>query len=405
MTLCAADRRTHVRQIILATTATILLGACQSLVQRGVPASRITAPASALNIGALTPDARTEWTFYRRRSSDTADEPIAHLETEERSSATDNTLTLIMHWLPPFESSDSLVVDRATLAPREESSRSGPLAFQYRYQADRVTGTIRKADSLARPVADALGERVYAFNELDQLARSLPFRSGTRVVVPLYSEADADVEHDTLAVLGDTVVDGASAWIVRFADPVIVRRYLIESPKRQVLESDITQRRSGTRFRLVPLRQPAHLETAKSAAAERRYRLVPTGRTTADTTHWTVVQRTGPSERTTLQVMISTRRASASVDSVLFDSRTMIPYWERLYGRDTIIVAFANDRASGWRSTNDSGHVAINVPTPGFVYVSTMGDRDRASRRILRHVYRWRRDGTTSEVIAAPRGD
>lgn len=142
--------------------------------------------------------------------------------------------------------------------------------------------------------------------------------------------------------------------------------------------------------------------------------------------------------------------------------QTLVAYSERTFGADTQVVAFG-ERASGWQWTATGSHHTVDASIPGFVYSSTMdnlviralplsagykrvlpfwdGGRlemdtvdvrasgaanahsaaarewivdfgepyavealwiDRATRRIVRHVYTWRRDGTRSEVIASP---
>lgn len=90
---------------------------------------------------------------------------------------------------------------------------------------------------------------VFAFNEVEPLVRSLAYRTGSAVVVPLFSEVDGDLEHDTLSVTGSTKETGVDAWVVRFADPVITTRYVIDAHTRAILDAVTTQRKSGTRFR------------------------------------------------------------------------------------------------------------------------------------------------------------
>ena len=236
------------------------------------------------------PAGRVGWTFYQQRRGDTVERPIGHVETSETLDAANTRLLITTHWLQPFESIDTMLVDATTLVPMREYSRSPQLTCMYRYDRAHVVGTLQHADSTPREVGASHGALVFGFNELDQLARSLEGPPGTRIVIPLFSEADADVEHDTLSVLRDTVVDGAPARVARFADPVIVRLYLLTTRGHEIVESDITQRRSGTRVRLVPVRQPSRLAPPSLGAASTHYRLVPRGRTRPDTTEWSVEQ-------------------------------------------------------------------------------------------------------------------
>lgn len=410
------------------------------------------------------PAGRMEWTFYQQRRGDAVERPIGHVETSETLDAASTRLLIATHWLPPFESIDTMLVDATTLAPMREYSRSPQLTFTYRYDRAHVVGRLQHADSTPHEVGGSYDALVFGFNELDQLARAFEGPPGTRVVLPFFSEADADVEHDTLSVLRDTVVDGAPARVVRFADPVIVRLYLLTTREHEIVESDITQRRSGTRFRLVPVRQPSGLTPPSLGTESTHYRLVPRGRTQSDTTEWSVEQRPVTDHRrvAALQVMTSRRGSAVTVDSVVYDPRTLVAFSERTFGADTQVVAFG-ERATGWQSTSTSSQQTLDVSTPGFVYSSTMdnlviralplsvgykrvlpfwdGGRlemdtvevrasgeanadsaaarewivdfgepyavetlwiDRATRRIVRHVYTWRRDGTSSEVIASP---
>ncbi|HEX6809757.1 MAG TPA: hypothetical protein VF118_17350 [Gemmatimonadaceae bacterium] len=90
---------------------------------------------------------------------------------------------------------------------------------------------------------------MFAFNELETLVRSLRYRVGQRVVVPLFSEGDHALEHDTLSVLSRTTQDdGAPLWTIEFADPVITTRYRVDGRSREVLDAVTRQRRSGLTF-------------------------------------------------------------------------------------------------------------------------------------------------------------
>jgi hypothetical protein len=65
-----------------------------------------------------------------------------------------------------------------------------------------------------------------------------------------------------LSVVGRTAVAGGdSAWVVRFADPVIVNTYVVDPRTRMIVESRTTQRRNGTVL---------HYVRATSATAPRR---------------------------------------------------------------------------------------------------------------------------------------
>lgn len=89
---------------------------------------------------------------------------------------------------------------------------------------------------------------VFAFNDVEPLVRSLDYRTVRSIVVPLFSEVDGDLEHDTLSVMGRDTMAGRDVWVVRFADPVITTRYLVEAKKRAILNAVTRQRKAGTRF-------------------------------------------------------------------------------------------------------------------------------------------------------------
>jgi hypothetical protein len=82
----------------------------------------------------------------------------------------------------------------------------------------------------------------------DRLLKKYGQRSAMSVVVSLFSEVDGDLEHDTLSVMGRDTMAGRDVWVVRFADPVITTRYLVDAKTRAILDAVTTQRKTGTRF-------------------------------------------------------------------------------------------------------------------------------------------------------------
>lgn len=131
---------------------------------------------------------------------------------------------------------------------RDESLASPSLHFHYHYNGRRITGTIQHGDSAPQGVVREFDGTVFAFNEVGPLVRSLEFRAGASYLVPLFSEADAALELDTVTVVTDTIVAERSAWVVRFADPVIVQRYVIETASRRIHGFTTTQRKARTAF-------------------------------------------------------------------------------------------------------------------------------------------------------------
>jgi hypothetical protein len=114
-----------------------------------------------------------------------------------------------------------------------------------------VIGTVT-TDSSSEQVDRTFPEAVFAFNEVEMLVRSLRCRSGATFVVPLFSEGDRAVEHDTLRVVSRSMSDdGRPVWTIDFADPVITTRYRVEANARVLVDAETRQRKSGVTFRLV----------------------------------------------------------------------------------------------------------------------------------------------------------
>lgn len=190
---------------------------------------------------------------WRRRAGDSVPRALARMTWSATPVPGDSdALTVVTSWSAPVSSDDSLTIDRHTFAPRSEGLASPALRFQYRYDGRRVTGSIQHGDSAPQKIVREFDGPVFAFNEVAPLVRSIPFRTGASWVVPLFSEADADLELDTITVVTDTTLAGVRAWIVRFADPVIVQRYVVDAASRTALGITTTQRKSGTVFVAAP---------------------------------------------------------------------------------------------------------------------------------------------------------
>jgi hypothetical protein len=157
---------------------------------------------------------------------------------------------VVTTWLAPYFSLDSLVVDRRTLAPLRETLVNGEAHYDYVFNGGHVTGTVAKHDSLPRRIDRQFATAVFAFNEVNTLIRSMSFQRGLTIVVPLFSEVDADVERDTITVLDRVESTAGAVWHVRFADPAITTEYIVDERTRSVLEYASTNRKSGTVFRV-----------------------------------------------------------------------------------------------------------------------------------------------------------
>ena len=207
---------------------------------------------------------------------------------------------------------------------------------------------------------------------------------------------------------------------------------------------------------------PPALVALRLSEATTRYRLVPRDHQQPDTTTWTVSRRpaSASNRRIELQIMVATSHGHHSVDTVGYDMRTLRVVWEHLHAGTSTLVEFDGAQVIGDSIGSNSTHRRFHLTTPGFAYSSTMdnavvqrlplrpgyvialpfwdGDHleidtvrvrhpgqtgrsqdgtktwvvelaepwaietlfiDRQSRRIVRHVYTWRRDGSYSDVI------
>ena len=151
-------------------------------------------------------------------------------------------------YAPPRAVRDSLVVQRAGLAPVFEQLDLGTSQVTLRYEGNRVLGTVQRGDS-TQQFERNFSHDIFAFNQLEWLVRSLDYKPGVSMVVPLFSEQDLKLEYDTLAVVAREDSRGRGAWRVRFSDAVVVSDYLIDAETRRVIAQETRQRASGTRFR------------------------------------------------------------------------------------------------------------------------------------------------------------
>lgn len=224
----------------------LLFAAACTVRQPGSPAVVRFAVGSAFKAPSFADSASDISVFTQARTGDTVAHLISHLTVAGSLSRAGARLT--RDWGPPFHSSDTLLIDPRTLQPASEKLVFNGVRREYHYDGARVTGIIQYPDSAPRSFDKTFDTPVFAFSEVDPLVRSLDYRTGLTMVVPLFSEVDADVEHDTLSVTERTRAFATDAWIVRFADPVIITRYVVDARTRAILDAVTTQRKSGLRF-------------------------------------------------------------------------------------------------------------------------------------------------------------
>lgn len=140
---------------------------------------------------------------------------------------------------------DSALVRRADLTPVWEVSDFRGSHRRFEYDGARVRFVGRSGDSTLRG-DHTYRHRIFQFNELDLLVRTIPLVPGYRAVVPLYSEGSDALEMDTISI-ARSHADGP--WDVRFSDPVIVSHYGIDPATRSIVSRVIT-RQDGSPIRL-----------------------------------------------------------------------------------------------------------------------------------------------------------
>lgn len=115
------------------------------------------------------------------------------------------------------------------------------------------------------------------------------------------------------------------------------------------------------------------LVTAPFPTHSVRHRLVPIGRTTSDTTTWTVAFRAASTGQM-LQVMVATFHGRATVDSLMFDRRTLVPIWEHAVGSTSRSIAFERGHVRGEERGLTGKPHAVDVRSSEVVYSTTMDD-------------------------------
>lgn len=207
----------------------------------------VLAPGDRTLVPLASSAASEDVAVLRAASGDTTERAFSHVTRSEHAS-TVNSIWLVMssEWAPPLASKDSIVLERIGLRPMEEDLVFNRVHRSYRYDGARVSGIVLYPDSAPKPYDHTFDQPVFAFNEVEPLVRSLDYRRGLRVVVPLFSEVDQALERDTLSV-----EDGSptrATWVVRFADPVITTRYVVDARTRHIVDAVTTNRKSGGRY-------------------------------------------------------------------------------------------------------------------------------------------------------------
>jgi hypothetical protein len=216
-------------------------------------ASNATTPASRGLVTSHVVDfIEVERTLSRGATGDTTERESVRTTVEERlvplADGGRGLMRISSGHYAAGDFTDTLVMHRDGLAPVWE---------RLRYPQQRYAKEIEYGDASLHQV-NRLGDStqsfqkrftlpVFAFSEVDLVVRSLPYASGYRTILPLYSEGDDSLEMDTVAVVGRA----GHGWTVRFADPAIVATYVIDSTLRRVTQYDVMSRRNGAHARRV----------------------------------------------------------------------------------------------------------------------------------------------------------
>jgi len=203
----------------------------------------------SLDVKHLTPQTQNMRVLVRAGTGDTTEREWSLLTRSDRViEAPAGQLAQTFFYAPPRTIRDSLVVQRAGLAPVFERLDLGTALITLRFEGNRVLGTVQRGDSSLQ-IEQNFSHDIFAFNQLESLVRSLDYKLGQSMVVPLFSAQDLRLEYDTLFVVARDDSRGRAAWRVRFSDATIVSDYLIDAETRRVLAQETRQRASGTRFR------------------------------------------------------------------------------------------------------------------------------------------------------------
>jgi len=234
----------------------VIIEACAARGHTANPAaaaSNATTPASRrLVTSHLVNFTEVERTLFRPATDDTTEREAVRTTVEERlvplADGGRGLMRISSGHYAAGDFSDTLVMHRDGLAPVWERLRypQRRYAKEIEYGGASLHQLNRLGDS-TKSFEKRFALPVFAFSEVDLVVRSLPYASGYRTILPLYSEGDDSLEMDTIAVVGNA----GHAWTVRFADPAIVATYVIDSASRRITQYDVMSRQNGSRARRV----------------------------------------------------------------------------------------------------------------------------------------------------------
>lgn len=110
-------------------------------------------------------------------------------------------------------STDTVVVARSTLAPRSLRGFSPEGSITLTYNGVKITGEHRDPEGSAQAVALTLARTAFDDSSSDLVLAALPFKTGYAVRLPMFAY-ESGVTMNEVTVLGETTVNGVSAWSV-----------------------------------------------------------------------------------------------------------------------------------------------------------------------------------------------
>lgn len=142
------------------------------------------------------------------------------------------------------QTEDTMVYDAGSLAPRREALRVGDQKIMLRYRGATVERVVQRGASIGPRKTVTFGHQLFGFNQREELLRVTRLQPGDTVILPLYSEIDADLELDTLSLVPAIPAALPAHEIqLRFADPAIVAIVTVDTLQGTLLTEEIRNRR------------------------------------------------------------------------------------------------------------------------------------------------------------------
>ena len=239
-------RSPHIARLMSVVAAMASISAC-SMMNRPDPA-----PLPRVRTAHIRDRAQPQRTLMRAPSGDTTERESGRGNVNEHAiSLADGSPGLVYvnsgHYAGG-DYTDTLVVRRDDLAPIWEHVDYPQRRWEktIQFHGASLTQTNHLGDT-TRSFNLRFPRRVFAFSEVDLVVRSLPYAAGYHDILPLYSEGDDSLELDTIAVVGTP----GPTITLRFADPVLVVTYVVDSATRRITSYDLVNKRTGVRGRRV----------------------------------------------------------------------------------------------------------------------------------------------------------